>query len=75
MFVAQQIENSNLLLLVTEAYCDCSIFPPVLLEPTEVKYILCRTLTKYRDKRNGEGSWRMGIMVMAVGGKGVGSGR
>ncbi|XP_048463818.1 voltage-dependent calcium channel subunit alpha-2/delta-4-like [Rhincodon typus] len=38
MFVVQSIENSNLLLLVTEAYCDCSIFPPVTLEPKEVKY-------------------------------------
>uniref|UniRef100_A0A8C4YGX6 Calcium voltage-gated channel auxiliary subunit alpha2delta 4 n=1 Tax=Gopherus evgoodei TaxID=1825980 RepID=A0A8C4YGX6_9SAUR len=40
MFVAQQIANSNLLLLVTDAACDCSIFPPVLLEAKEVKYIL-----------------------------------
>uniref|UniRef100_A0A8C6J7J4 Uncharacterized protein n=1 Tax=Melopsittacus undulatus TaxID=13146 RepID=A0A8C6J7J4_MELUD len=31
MFVAQQIASSNLLLLVTDAVCDCSIFPPVLL--------------------------------------------
>ncbi|XP_059508368.1 voltage-dependent calcium channel subunit alpha-2/delta-4-like isoform X5 [Stegostoma tigrinum] len=38
MFVVQSIENSNLLLLVTEAYCDCSVFPPVTLEPKEVKY-------------------------------------
>nr|XP_048700597.1 voltage-dependent calcium channel subunit alpha-2/delta-4 [Caretta caretta] len=38
MFVAQQIANSNLLLLVTDAACDCSIFPPVLLEVKEVKY-------------------------------------
>uniref|UniRef100_A0A8C3TAB6 Calcium voltage-gated channel auxiliary subunit alpha2delta 4 n=1 Tax=Chelydra serpentina TaxID=8475 RepID=A0A8C3TAB6_CHESE len=40
MFVAQQIANSNLLLLVTDAACDCSVFPPVLLEAKEVKYIL-----------------------------------
>uniref|UniRef100_A0ACB8FM92 Uncharacterized protein n=1 Tax=Sphaerodactylus townsendi TaxID=933632 RepID=A0ACB8FM92_9SAUR len=39
MFVVQQIINSNLLLLVTDAACDCSIFPPVLLQPKEVKYI------------------------------------
>ncbi|XP_062426243.1 voltage-dependent calcium channel subunit alpha-2/delta-4 [Rhea pennata] len=38
MFVAQQIASSNLLLLVTDATCDCSIFPPVLLNPKEVKY-------------------------------------
>lgn len=36
----QQIPNSNLLLLVTDPTCDCSIFPPVLQEATEVKYIL-----------------------------------
>uniref|UniRef100_A0A8B9VWA1 Calcium voltage-gated channel auxiliary subunit alpha2delta 4 n=1 Tax=Anas zonorhyncha TaxID=75864 RepID=A0A8B9VWA1_9AVES len=40
MFVAQQIASSNLLLLVTDAACDCSIFPPVLLDAKEVKYIL-----------------------------------
>ncbi|XP_053110982.1 voltage-dependent calcium channel subunit alpha-2/delta-4 isoform X3 [Hemicordylus capensis] len=38
MFVAQQITNSNLLLLVTDAICDCSVFAPVLLQPKEVKY-------------------------------------
>uniref|UniRef100_G3UP14 Voltage-dependent calcium channel alpha-2/delta subunit conserved region domain-containing protein n=1 Tax=Meleagris gallopavo TaxID=9103 RepID=G3UP14_MELGA len=38
MFVAQQIASSNLLLLVTDATCDCSIFPPVLLDAKEVKY-------------------------------------
>uniref|UniRef100_A0A8C0QZI0 Calcium voltage-gated channel auxiliary subunit alpha2delta 4 n=1 Tax=Canis lupus dingo TaxID=286419 RepID=A0A8C0QZI0_CANLU len=40
MFVMQQIPSSNLLLLVTDPTCDCSIFPPVLQEATEVKYIL-----------------------------------
>ena len=40
MFVAQQIASSNLLLLVTDAACDCSVFPPVLLDVKEVKYIL-----------------------------------
>ncbi|XP_032110350.1 voltage-dependent calcium channel subunit alpha-2/delta-4 isoform X3 [Sapajus apella] len=38
VFVVQQIPNSNLLLLVTDPTCDCSIFPPVLQEATEVKY-------------------------------------
>ncbi|XP_004692596.1 PREDICTED: voltage-dependent calcium channel subunit alpha-2/delta-4 [Condylura cristata] len=38
MFVMQQIPKSNLLLLVTDATCDCSVFPPVLQEATEVKY-------------------------------------
>uniref|UniRef100_G1K855 Calcium voltage-gated channel auxiliary subunit alpha2delta 4 n=1 Tax=Anolis carolinensis TaxID=28377 RepID=G1K855_ANOCA len=40
MFVVQQITKSNLLFLVTDAVCDCSIFPQVLLLPKEVKYIL-----------------------------------
>uniref|UniRef100_H0WHZ2 Calcium voltage-gated channel auxiliary subunit alpha2delta 4 n=1 Tax=Otolemur garnettii TaxID=30611 RepID=H0WHZ2_OTOGA len=35
-FVMQQIPSSNLLLLVTDPTCDCSIFPPVLQEATEV---------------------------------------
>ncbi|XP_058415112.1 voltage-dependent calcium channel subunit alpha-2/delta-4 [Diceros bicornis minor] len=38
IFVMQQIPNSNLLLLVTDPTCDCSIFPLVLQEATEVKY-------------------------------------
>ena len=36
----QQVPSSNLLLLVTDRTCDCSIFPPVLREAEEVKYIL-----------------------------------
>ncbi|XP_058842409.1 voltage-dependent calcium channel subunit alpha-2/delta-4-like isoform X1 [Acipenser ruthenus] len=40
MFVVQQITNSNLLLLVTQADCDCSFYPLITLEPHEVKYIL-----------------------------------
>ncbi|XP_072915375.1 voltage-dependent calcium channel subunit alpha-2/delta-4 isoform X1 [Hemitrygon akajei] len=54
MFVVQQIENSNLLLLVTEAYCDCSIFPPVLLEPKEVKYnasVKCQRMRSQKIRR------------------------
>uniref|UniRef100_A0A8C5K9E6 Calcium channel, voltage-dependent, alpha 2/delta subunit 4 n=1 Tax=Jaculus jaculus TaxID=51337 RepID=A0A8C5K9E6_JACJA len=39
-FVMQQIPKSNLLLFVTDATCDCSTFPPILQEATEVKYIL-----------------------------------
>ncbi|XP_054095152.2 voltage-dependent calcium channel subunit alpha-2/delta-4 isoform X1 [Callithrix jacchus] len=38
VFVVQQIPKSNLLLLVTDPTCDCSIFPPVVQEATEVKY-------------------------------------
>uniref|UniRef100_A0A8C0UTY8 Calcium voltage-gated channel auxiliary subunit alpha2delta 4 n=1 Tax=Cyanistes caeruleus TaxID=156563 RepID=A0A8C0UTY8_CYACU len=43
MFVAQQIISSNLLLLVTDTVCDCSIFPPVPMDAKEVKYILLCT--------------------------------
>lgn len=41
MFVVQQIPESNLLMLVVQADCDCSRqYPPITLEPKEVKYIL-----------------------------------
>ncbi|ETE74036.1 Voltage-dependent calcium channel subunit alpha-2/delta-3, partial [Ophiophagus hannah] len=39
MFLAQQVMNSNLVLLVTDATCDCSIFPSFALQAKEVKYI------------------------------------
>ncbi|XP_069048199.1 voltage-dependent calcium channel subunit alpha-2/delta-4 isoform X3 [Lepisosteus oculatus] len=38
MFVVQEISNSNLLMLVSQADCDCSNYPPLTLEPKEVKY-------------------------------------
>ncbi|KAL3048108.1 hypothetical protein OYC64_006811 [Pagothenia borchgrevinki] len=41
MFVVQQIPDSNLLMLVVQADCDCSKqYPPITMEPKEVKYIL-----------------------------------
>lgn len=41
MFVVQQIPESNLLMLVVQADCDCSKqYPPITLEPEEVRYIL-----------------------------------
>lgn len=41
MFVVQQIPESNLLMLVVQADCDCSRqFSPITMEPKEVKYIL-----------------------------------
>uniref|UniRef100_A0A3Q0SL69 Calcium channel, voltage-dependent, alpha 2/delta subunit 4a n=1 Tax=Amphilophus citrinellus TaxID=61819 RepID=A0A3Q0SL69_AMPCI len=44
MFVVQQIPESNLLMLVVQADCDCSKqYPPITLEPEEVKYILMRS--------------------------------
>uniref|UniRef100_A0A8C5MT08 Voltage-dependent calcium channel alpha-2/delta subunit conserved region domain-containing protein n=1 Tax=Leptobrachium leishanense TaxID=445787 RepID=A0A8C5MT08_9ANUR len=38
MFVVHQVPHSNLLLLVSDSACDCSIFPPVPLQAKEVKY-------------------------------------
>uniref|UniRef100_A0A7N5ZXN2 Voltage-dependent calcium channel alpha-2/delta subunit conserved region domain-containing protein n=1 Tax=Anabas testudineus TaxID=64144 RepID=A0A7N5ZXN2_ANATE len=41
MFVVQQIPDSNLVLVVTQADCDCSRqYGAILLEPKEIKYIL-----------------------------------
>ncbi|KAM6984788.1 voltage-dependent calcium channel subunit alpha-2/delta-4-like [Aplochiton taeniatus] len=41
MFVTQQIPESNLLMLVVQADCDCSRqYRPITMEPKEVKYIL-----------------------------------
>ncbi|KAK1887886.1 Voltage-dependent calcium channel subunit alpha-2/delta-3 [Dissostichus eleginoides] len=41
MFVVQQIPDSNLILVVAQADCDCSRqYGPIPLEPKEIKYIL-----------------------------------
>ncbi|XP_016417523.1 voltage-dependent calcium channel subunit alpha-2/delta-4-like [Sinocyclocheilus rhinocerous] len=41
MFVLQQVPNSNLVMLVVQADCDCSRqYAPITLAPREVKYIL-----------------------------------
>lgn len=41
MFVVQQIPDSNLVLVVTQADCDCSRqYGPIPLTPKEIKYIL-----------------------------------
>uniref|UniRef100_A0AAQ5Z7L7 Calcium voltage-gated channel auxiliary subunit alpha2delta 4 n=1 Tax=Amphiprion ocellaris TaxID=80972 RepID=A0AAQ5Z7L7_AMPOC len=41
MFVVQQIPDSNLLMLVVQADCDCSRqYSRITMEPKEVKYIL-----------------------------------
>ncbi|KAI5126038.1 Voltage-Dependent Calcium Channel Subunit Alpha-2/Delta-4 [Manis pentadactyla] len=41
MFVMQQIPHSNLLLLVTDSTCDCSVFPQVLQEAIQIKISSC----------------------------------
>uniref|UniRef100_A0A8D0F8H2 Calcium voltage-gated channel auxiliary subunit alpha2delta 4 n=1 Tax=Strix occidentalis caurina TaxID=311401 RepID=A0A8D0F8H2_STROC len=51
MFVVQQIASSNLLLLITDAACDCSFFPPVLLDVKEVKYILPLKCERMRSQK------------------------
>ncbi|XP_012371846.2 voltage-dependent calcium channel subunit alpha-2/delta-4 [Octodon degus] len=54
MFVMQQVPNSNLLLLVTDPTCDCSVFPPVLQEATEVKYnasVKCDRMRSQKPRR------------------------
>lgn len=41
VFVINQIPDSNLLLVVIQADCDCSRqYVPITMEPKEVKYIL-----------------------------------
>ncbi|XP_074213705.1 voltage-dependent calcium channel subunit alpha-2/delta-4 [Camelus bactrianus] len=52
-FVLQQIPRSNLLLLVTDPTCACSVFPPVLQEATEVKYILPASGTQGHRRAEG----------------------
>uniref|UniRef100_A0A3B3ZWX9 Uncharacterized protein n=1 Tax=Periophthalmus magnuspinnatus TaxID=409849 RepID=A0A3B3ZWX9_9GOBI len=40
MFVVQQVPDSNLVLVVTQADCDCSRqYGPILLQPKEIKNI------------------------------------
>ncbi|KAM8972893.1 voltage-dependent calcium channel subunit alpha-2/delta-4 [Pelodytes ibericus] len=57
MFVMHQVLNSNLLLLVSDASCDCSIFPPVPLEAKEVKYntsVKCDRMRSQKLRRRPE---------------------
>uniref|UniRef100_A0A669D441 Calcium voltage-gated channel auxiliary subunit alpha2delta 4 n=1 Tax=Oreochromis niloticus TaxID=8128 RepID=A0A669D441_ORENI len=60
MFVVQQIPDSNLVLVVTQAYCDCSRqYGAILLEPKEIKYILhilmkCNRMKSQKVRRRPE---------------------
>ncbi|MCI4380260.1 hypothetical protein PGIGA_G00237670 [Pangasianodon gigas] len=50
MFVLQQVLNSNLVMLVVQADCDCSRqYSPITLTPREVKYILLQLVITARD--------------------------
>ncbi|XP_053574828.1 voltage-dependent calcium channel subunit alpha-2/delta-4 [Bombina bombina] len=51
MFVLQQVPNSNLLLLISDSACDCSIFPPVSLQAKEVKYIASVKCDRMRSQK------------------------
>ncbi|KAM9328053.1 LOW QUALITY PROTEIN: voltage-dependent calcium channel subunit alpha-2/delta-4 [Pholidichthys leucotaenia] len=59
MFIVQQIPESNLLMLVVQADCDCSRqYPPITLEPEEVKYSLscikCERMQSQKLRRRPE---------------------
>ncbi|XP_057712110.1 voltage-dependent calcium channel subunit alpha-2/delta-4 isoform X3 [Corythoichthys intestinalis] len=52
MFVVQQIPQSNLLMLVVQADCDCSRqHSPITLEPKEVKYIASVKCERMRSQK------------------------
>ncbi|CAL8318462.1 unnamed protein product [Lota lota] len=52
MFVVQQVPESNLLMLVVQADCDCTRqYPPITMEPMEVKYILSVCCNRMRSQK------------------------
>nr|XP_033470392.1 voltage-dependent calcium channel subunit alpha-2/delta-4 isoform X1 [Epinephelus lanceolatus] len=58
MFVVQQIPDSNLLMLVVQADCDCSRqYPPITMEPKEVRYnasVKCDRMRSQKIRRRPE---------------------
>ncbi|XP_071399144.1 voltage-dependent calcium channel subunit alpha-2/delta-4, partial [Centroberyx affinis] len=58
MFVVQQVPDSNLVLVVTQADCDCSRqYGPILLEPKEIKYnatVKCNRMKSQKVRRRPE---------------------
>ncbi|XP_056878963.1 voltage-dependent calcium channel subunit alpha-2/delta-4 isoform X2 [Takifugu flavidus] len=58
MFVVQQIPDSNLLMLVVQADCDCSRqYPPITMDPKEVKYnasVKCDRMRSQKIRRRPE---------------------
>ncbi|KAJ0057366.1 hypothetical protein NL108_005277, partial [Boleophthalmus pectinirostris] len=56
MFVVQQVPDTNLLMLVVQADCDCSRqYSPITLNPQEVKYILyMNTMRSQKIRRRPE---------------------
>ncbi|CAI9544013.1 unnamed protein product [Staurois parvus] len=54
MFVMQKVVNSNLLLLVSDSSCDCSVFSEVSLQAKEVKYnasVKCERMRSQKLRR------------------------
>uniref|UniRef100_A0A3Q2Z7X3 Voltage-dependent calcium channel alpha-2/delta subunit conserved region domain-containing protein n=1 Tax=Hippocampus comes TaxID=109280 RepID=A0A3Q2Z7X3_HIPCM len=52
MFVVQQVPDSNLLVVVTEANCDCSRqYGAIPLEPKEIKYILLPNCNRMKSQK------------------------
>ncbi|XP_051545218.1 voltage-dependent calcium channel subunit alpha-2/delta-4-like isoform X2 [Myxocyprinus asiaticus] len=58
MFVLQQVPNSNLVMLVVQADCDCSRqYAPITLMPKEVKYnatVKCNRMKSQKIRRRPE---------------------
>uniref|UniRef100_A0A8C1XGB0 Calcium channel, voltage-dependent, alpha 2/delta subunit 4b n=1 Tax=Cyprinus carpio TaxID=7962 RepID=A0A8C1XGB0_CYPCA len=58
MFVLQQVPNSNLVMLVVQADCDCSRqYAPITLAPREVKYnatVKCNRMKSQKIRRRPE---------------------
>ncbi|XP_041636744.1 voltage-dependent calcium channel subunit alpha-2/delta-4 isoform X2 [Cheilinus undulatus] len=58
MFVVNQIPESNLLMLVVQADCDCTRqYPPITLQPREVKYnasVKCERMRSQKIRRRPE---------------------
>ncbi|XP_058500966.1 voltage-dependent calcium channel subunit alpha-2/delta-4-like isoform X1 [Solea solea] len=58
MFVVQQVPDSNLVLVVTQADCDCSRqYGPISLDPKEIKYnatVKCNRMKSQKVRRRPE---------------------
>ncbi|KAM8861517.1 voltage-dependent calcium channel subunit alpha-2/delta-4-like [Synchiropus picturatus] len=52
MFVVQQVPDTNLVMVVTEADCDCSRqYGPIPLEAKEIKYILSMKCNRMKSQK------------------------
>ncbi|XP_048346807.1 voltage-dependent calcium channel subunit alpha-2/delta-3 isoform X3 [Sphaerodactylus townsendi] len=56
-FVIQQIQNSNLFMVVVSNECNCESFPPITMEPIEIRYnesLKCERLKSHKIRRRPE---------------------